>query len=79
MALPHVIARFVKEPHAISFQYQTGQPTRRVRAGVDIDAVRSNIWLIDRCVAVHHDHTEILFVQEKIVSDLEQIPLGLPL
>ena len=77
--MPLTVAPLSKEAHVVLLQYQTGQPTRRVRAGIDIDAVRSNIWLIDRCVAVHHDHTEILFVQEKIVSDPEQVPLGLPL
>jgi hypothetical protein len=30
-------------------------------------------------MAVHHDLAKILFVQEKVVSNPEQIPLRLPL
>ena len=65
------------EAHLVAFENQASQAPCGVGASVDIDAVRFNIGLHGRGVAMHDDLAEILLVQEKIFSDPEQVCLTL--
>src|ERR1700722_18830283 len=69
--------RSLNENHPIGLQHETRQPSGRIGASVDIDAVRPNIRFFGGCMAVDNDLAEILFVQQEVLADPKQVMLAL--
>ena len=61
------------ENSPIGLQDETGQPSGRISSGVDIDAVRTDVWFLGGCMAVNDNLSEILFVQQEFLADPKQI------
>src|SRR5579863_1582271 len=63
--------------HLISFEHETGQPSRGVGAGIDIDPVGVDVGFNNRRVPMHDQFLEWMFVKKKIFADPQQIVLTL--
>jgi hypothetical protein len=66
-----------QEPVSIALDNQAGQPASRKSPGVDIDAIRQDLRLRHRGVAMDDDFSKILGAGEELVADPQQILAGL--
>ena len=71
------VATWSYDSHLVTLQHQTCEPSSRKGASVDVNTIGANIGPFPWCVTVDDDLAEILFVQQKIVSDPKQILLAL--
>src|SRR6516164_8144913 len=61
----------------VTLQHQTREPSGRKSDSVEVNPIGANIGPFPWGVTVDDDLAEILFVQQKIVSDPKQILLAL--
>ena len=71
------LARGAQQTGAFGGDLEDGQAMGRISSRVDIDTVRLEIDLDDRCVPVNDDEAEAAFVIEKSTADSGQIVVRL--
>lgn len=68
---------FLDCEHPLALDCQQGQNAGRIRAGVDIDPVRSNLRLGHGGMTVHNEFAEVLLALKELIPDPKQILLAL--
>jgi hypothetical protein len=66
-----------KKANRVAFQYQAGQSTGRICAGVNVDTIVAHIGVRYWRMPVNDHLAEILFAQQKVFANPEQIIVSL--